>query len=431
MSRSFLIATMPLVGHVNPLEPIARALVDRGHTVRWYTGARFRAAVEGTGARFVPMATTIDHPSENLDEVLPGRAGLTGLGGIKFDLKHAFIDPAPTQVADLVRIVGEEPVDAVIADVGFLGASLFLELTGVPWVSVGVTPLTVASRDTAPFGLGLPPSTSAVGRIRNRLLHAFLGRVVMRDVSAYHRAMRAKAGLGPAKGPVIGTVSPLLHLQNGVPELEYPRSDLPGQVHFVGQLADAPHGAPELPTWWREVVGATRPVVHVTQGTVADDDPEALVLPAIRALAGEDVLVVAGTGRADPAMLGALPANVRTARFVPHGWLLPYVSVMVTNGGYGGVQVALSNGVPLVVAGATEDKPEVAARVAWAGAGIDLRTGRPTAEQVGEAVRKVLDDKRYAQRAGELRDAYAARDAGVTSAALIEQLALTRSAVTR
>jgi UDP:flavonoid glycosyltransferase YjiC (YdhE family) len=39
---------------------------------------------------------------------------------------------------------------------------------------------------------------------------------------------------------------------------------------------------------------------------------------------------------------------------------------MVTNGGYGGVQMALSYGVPLVVAGASEDKPEVAP--VWRGA---------------------------------------------------------------
>jgi hypothetical protein len=42
---------------------------------------------------------------------------------------------------------------------------------------------------------------------------------------------------------------------------------------------------------------------------------------------------------------------------------------MVTNGGYGGVQQALANGVPLVVAGDSEDKPEVAARVRWSGTG--------------------------------------------------------------
>ena len=37
---------------------------------------------------------------------------------------------------------------------------------------------------------------------------------------------------------------------------------------------------------------------------------------------------------------------------------------MVTNGGYGGVQLALAHGVPLVVAGNTEEKGEIAARVA-------------------------------------------------------------------
>ena len=73
-----------------------------------------------------------------------------------------------------------------------------------------------------------------------------------------------------------------------------------------------------------------------------------------------------------------LPANVRVERFIPHDRLLPHVDVMVTNGGYGGVQQALAHGVPLVVAGDSEDKPEVAARVHWSGAGVDLRTGRPS-----------------------------------------------------
>ena len=54
---------------------------------------------------------------------------------------------------------------------------------------------------------------------------------------------------------------------------------------------------------------------------------------------------------------------------------------MVTNGGYGGVQIALSYGVPLVVAGTTEDKPEVAARVAWSGAGINLKTATPAPQR--------------------------------------------------
>ena len=96
--------------------------------------------------------------------------------------------------------------------------------------------------------------------------------------------------------------------------------------------------------------------------------------------------------------------NTYVAEYIPHDVLLPKVDVMVTNGGYGAVQRALSMGVPLVVAGNTEDKPEVAARVAWTGAGINLRTGTPTAGAVRAAVREVLNDRRYLRRARDARD---------------------------
>ena len=68
---------------------------------------------------------------------------------------------------------------------------------------------------------------------------------------------------------------------------------------------------------------------------------------------------------------------------------------MVTNGGYGAVQRALTTGVPLVVAGDTEDKPEVAARVEWFGAGVNLRTGAPTAEGGPARRARRLGDDRY------------------------------------
>ncbi len=55
--------------------------------------------------------------------------------------------------------------------------------------------------------------------------------------------------------------------------------------------------------------------MHVTQGTVADGGLNALDVPTLDALAGEDVLVVAGTGRG---RLGAVPADVRAAPFIPH-----------------------------------------------------------------------------------------------------------------
>jgi UDP:flavonoid glycosyltransferase YjiC (YdhE family) len=131
----------------------------------------------------------------------------------------------------------------------------------------------------------------------------------------------------------------------------------------------------------------------------------------MRALADDDVLVVATTGGPDPEALRAgLPANARLERFIPHDRLLPHVNVMVTNGGYGGVQQALANGVPLVVAGDSEDKPEVAARVQWSGSGVNLHTGHPSPAMVARAVRRVLSRRTYRARASGLQRQIAASD---------------------
>jgi len=98
---------------------------------------------------------------------------------------------------------------------------------------------------------------------------------------------------------------------------------------------------------------------------------------------------------------------------------------MITNGGYNGVQVALANGVPLVAGGSTEDKPEVANRIAWAGLGVNLKTATPSPEQVRAAVRTVLDDGAYRERARQMAAEIARYDAANSAATLLEQLAAT------
>ena len=152
-------------------------------------------------------------------------------------------------------------------------------------------------------------------------------------------------------------------------------------------------------------------MVHVTQGTLDNADLARLLLLTVEALAHDDVLVVATTGGPDPEPLRpGLPGNARLERFIPHDILLPRVDAMVTNGGYGGVQQALAHGVPLVVAGNSEDKPEVAARVQWSGAGINLHTGRPSRAMVSGAVGRVLTRPSYRARARALQEEIAASD---------------------
>ncbi|HLL54705.1 MAG TPA: glycosyltransferase, partial [Myxococcaceae bacterium] len=370
----FLFATIPFTGHVMPGLPIARALVARGHEVRWYTGGYFKTKVEAAGAVHVPMRAARDFDDLRVNEVFPERAGLSDLGQLKFDLSRIFTDQAPGELADLEAYQREWPADVVVCDTAFLGAALLQEKQGVPWAAFGITAMTVASRDTAPFGLGVLPSGSTLGRLRNRVLTALVNGLLFRDVNANVDRVWKQLGLPPRNQAIFDVpLSPFLYLQGTVPSFEYPRGDLPPHVHFIGPFIPEPPREWTPPSWWPELLQEKRPVVHVTQGTLATDSFE-LILSTLDALAGEDVFVVAATGGKPVEALGrsTLPANARVERFIPYAHLLPRVSAMITNCGYGGVQLALAHGVPLIGAGTTEEKPEIANRIAWSGVGLNL-----------------------------------------------------------
>ena len=423
----FLIATLPLAGHVGPGLPIARTLVRRGHEVRWYTGQRFRPQIEATGAGYVPMLAAPDPGDGPFFVPLPK---LSGLRAANWGVKRAFIDPIPAQVADLRRALAAFPADVILSDQVFGGAEALHELGGPPWAMLGISALTLSSRDTAPATLMLPPDPSPLGRLRNRVLNAVIHRVVTREAVRHMHYVRWSLGLPPLSRGLFDLLSPYLYLHGGTSAFEYPRRDLPPQVHFIGPLLPEPPRDFAPPPWWDEL-RAGRPVVHVTQGTVATD-AEQLITPTLRALADDDLLVVATTGgKALSRLSEELPANVRLEPWLPHAHLLPYVDVMVTNGGYGGVQAALAHGVPLVVAGATEEKPQIAALVAWSGAGINLKTGTPTPAQVGAAVRASLADPRYRQQARRIQADYAQHRPADEAVALLERLAATGRAVIR
>jgi UDP:flavonoid glycosyltransferase YjiC (YdhE family) len=210
------------------------------------------------------------------------------------------------------------------------------------------------------------------------------------------------------------------YLQLTVPSFEFPR-EIPGSVKFIGALPMVPNQAP-LPSWAHELDG-TRKVVLVTQGTVANHNFGLLVAPTLAALADEpDILVVATAGgRSVDAIPGPIPSNARLADYLPFEWMLTKADVLVTNGGYGSVNQALSFGIPIVAAGLTEDKADVNVRIAWSGAGIDLRTNEPTPQAIRDAVRTVLDEPECRRHARGLAAEFACHDARAEILRLVEQ----------
>ena len=117
-----------------------------------------------------------------------------------------------------------------------------------------------------------------------------------------------------------------------------------------------------------------------------------------------------------------LPPNIHIEPFVPFGNLFPHVNLMITNGGFGGTQNAFAHGIPVIVSGATEDKMEVAGRVEYSGAGINLRGGKPSSKKIKNAVKKILSNPVYKNNAIKLQQEISKYDAPELAVNYIEEL---------
>lgn len=83
--------------------------------------------------------------------------------------------------------------------------------------------------------------------------------------------------------------------------------------------------------------------------------------------------------------------------------LIQNTDVFVNNGSYGALSHAVAHGVPMILAGHSEDKPDIGMRGEKAGFAVNLRTGRPTPEMVAAAIGRMLTESSFKRRAMELK----------------------------
>ena len=388
-----------------------------------------------TAADFEPLVRDHDLGFRPLPSAAIGRSAdrLTTTGPVvpwvraRREVIARFIDPLIGQADALSHAVAAVDYDVVVADTAYLGVLPLLighrgSTSRPPIVGLGATPISSVSVDAAPFGSGLRNADTRFARRRNRQVNWLLHHGPLRPI---HDALdQALAEFG-VPGGTVDYFNVLEHfefvLQLSLPELEYPRRELAPNVHCTGPLP-VPASAGWLPPAWWNRLDPAEGVIHVTQGTVDNADPQRLIMPAVQALRESGRQIVVTTGRTTSsatryAVDELRSEQVHVAEFVPYDLLLPRTDLMITNGGWGGVQQAARHGVPVIVAGRTEEKTEVGARVAWSGLGLDLRTGTPSHTRIRTAVEAVFATGHYRQRAAAI--AAAARNRPEPVASLI------------
>lgn len=419
-----IVAAPPIPGELRPLLAIGRALAGRGHEVTVLTGTALRDTVRKAGLAFEPLAGAADYDTAELGT----GSESDGPGHIDYDWHHGFARPMPEEHRALQRLLEVDPDQYLIANVLFLGA--WPGRLGAPgrrpkrWIAVSVAGLAYPSVDTTYFG-PVPVLPGQDQRAANVAANARFVASMRPNEEVLYRLLTELGATEDFPTLVEGTVElPDATALLSVPGFEFHRSDLPGNVHFVGTVpireteSRGPEGW-EPPSWWAELDGS-RPVVVVTQGTLANFDFSHLVEPALAGLAELDVTVVAALGR-DPSVLSIpVPGNAHAEAYVPFSELLPRADLLVTNGGASGVHQALTAGVPVVVAGVTEEKPATAARVAHHRLGLNLKTGTPGAQAVRLAVERVLRNPAIRANVRKLAEVYT----GYDTFAEIERLTL-------
>jgi len=130
--------------------------------------------------------------------------------------------------------------------------------------------------------------------------------------------------------------------------------------------------------------------------------------------------VISLGGGQDPALLGDLPGDPVVVGYAPQLELIRRSALTISHGGLNTALESLAWGVPMVVLPVTYDQPGVGARVEWSGVGRSIPVGRLTVDRLRDAVRLVLGDPAYRERAGRLRSSIEAADGLNRAADLIE-----------
>ncbi len=371
--RRYLLAAFGDPGHAFPAIALGRALVTRGHEVCLQTWARWAGHVEREGMAFSPAPEY---------ELWPDGAGLSPYAA------------AVRAAHDTVPLIDEFDPHAVVADILTVAGGLAAQMADRPWATLVPHVLPTSEPGWPPYSVGARLPRTRPGSAAWSLAQPLLSRGQERGRRELNDARR-RVGL-PDLSHVHGGISGQLAIVATYPQLEYPRYERSPSVRVTGPLLwEQPYEEAAEPPPGDE------PLVLVAPSTSQDPDHR-MLRAALEGLADEPVRVLATINRRKPAAPLPAPANARIVDWISYARSMPGCAAVICHAGHGTVVRSLACGVPVIGCPAAGDQAENAARLAWSGTGISLPRRLVTPRGVRLAVRKLLADPRYAERAREL-----------------------------
>lgn len=381
-----LVTSSPPIGHVHPLVPLATALQRAGHDLRWASGPDTSAIVAEAGIEPVVAGLTATERREEYFRRYPEARELSpeALPGHMFPRLFGTMS-APPMLDDLLALVARWRPDMVVHEAAELAAPIVAAVLGVPTVNQGFGALVHPDRMSA--------ASDAVAPLWE------------------------KVGLSPR--PWAGSYDHL-YLDIYPPSLRPPYGDYVTRRQSMRPIPYSAGLGDRAAEWSGDDDG--QPLIYLTFGTVFNA-PEGPFRRALEGLAtlGAKVLVTVGTS-GDPDAFGSQPDHVIVTRYVPQTQLLPRCTLVVSHAGSGTFLAALDHGLPQLCLPQAADQFGNARQCAAAGAGLCLLPAAVTVDAVRDAASRLLTDKAFSTRAGELRDELRAMPHPDDLVPVIEQL---------
>ena len=361
-----LFTTQPASGHFHPLVPLARELASAGHEVAFATSLSFCPTVEAAGLRAIPVG--IDWLESEPAQAFPHFKDIDPLEHTGFFLNVFYNVGLRAMLPDLLEVAASWRPDAIVREYWEPAGGFAAERLGVPSVTAGI-------------GLFFPPE----------MFRGYFGATI--------DELRRQHDLPP--DPDAARLFGDLYLNILPPGYQPPEVKLPPSIeHIRPSVFDNVSGA-TLPAWVHEL--PDRPTVYASLGTVLNQTA-GVFEKILEGLRDEDINLILTVGRnRDPASFGRQPANVRIERFIPQSLLFPHCDAIVTHGGYNTVMGALSAGLPMLILPMGTDDPFHANYCAGLGVAKALFPIDATAEAMRFAMRELLDDPGYRERAASMQ----------------------------
>jgi MGT family glycosyltransferase len=395
-----MLGAVAWTGHAFPVIALARELHARGHEVLVETIEARRQLIEGLGLRFAAAEPHMTFPRVFEDPRPDGT-------------------PYPTvgeTARSLVPMIKDFDPDVVVTDVLTLAPALAAEAAGIRRATL-VPHVYPVSEPGLPFYLlGLmPPRTSLGSAMWRAIMPVQRLDLRLRWLRRTYNRAREEVDLRPL-GHFHGMISDQLAMVGTFPHLEYPRR-WPEHVHVTGPMLFEPSQSPEI-----QLPKGEAPLVVVNPSTWSDPEFR-LVHAAIDALEGERVRIVVTLSGRGESWKGAAPQNAVVVDWISYEQVLPRASLIVSVGGHGTVVRGLAHGVPVLVCAKGGDMAENGARLTWAGAGLMLPRQLLRAQPMRWAIRRMLADRRFSERARMIAEWSREHDGAARGAALVERLA--------